>query len=156
LIAPQRFERDNLLSVIDTELFWVDRARLPFTNPDWYIDHLDPDVYLSRNYAPLDRRLTAYINYARAIPGIAADIRTNLQTPLPKSFVERGIAGFGGYADFYRNDVLKVFAAVNDAERQKQLAEANEAAAKAMDELKTWLEGERQNATDKFALGSGL
>jgi len=156
LIGPQRLERDNLLSVIDTELFWLDRARFPFTNPAWYIDHLDPDVYLSRNYAPLERRFQAYIAYAKAIPGISADIRANLQLPLPKSYVERGIAGFGGYAEFYRNDVPKVFAAVKDPARQKQFAEANEAAAKAMDDLKTWLESGRKNATDRFALGYGL
>ena len=48
----KRLERDYLLSIIDTELFWVDRARFPFNNPAWYIDNLDPDVYLSRDYAP--------------------------------------------------------------------------------------------------------
>jgi hypothetical protein len=156
LIGHQRLERENLLSVIDTELFWIDRARFPFNNPAWYIDHLDPDVYLSRNYAPLAKRLAGYIGYARAIPQIAADIRANLQLPLPKSFVERGIAGFGGYAEFYRNDVPKVFAAVKDAAKQKQLADANEAAAKAMDGLKTWLESERDKANERFALGYGL
>src|SRR5829696_1951891 len=156
LIGKQGLERENLLSVIDTELFWIDRARFPFNNPAWYIDHLDPDVYLSRNYAPLAKRLEGYIGYARAIPQIATDIRANLQSPLPKSFVERGIAGFGGYAEFYRNDVPKVFAAVKDAGKQRQLTAANEAAAKAMDGLKTWLESERSKANDRFALGYGL
>jgi hypothetical protein len=156
LIGAQRLERANLLSIIDTQLFWVDRARFPFTNPAWYIDHLDPDVYLSGNYAPLEKRLTGYVGYARAVPRIAAAIRANLQTPLPRTFVERGIAGFGGYAEFYRNDVPKIFAAVSDAAAQKQFTEANEAAAKAMDELKTWLESERGRATESFALGYGM
>lgn len=156
LIGRQRFERDYLLSVIDTELFRIDRARFPFVNPAWYIDRIDPDVYLSRDYAPLEKRFAAYIGYAQAIPRVAADIRANLRTPLPKSFVERGIAGFGGYAEFYRNDVTKIFAAVNDPERQKQFAAANEAAAKAMDELKAWLESQRSTANDNFALGSEL
>lgn len=156
LSAPGRLEREILLSAIDDRLFWMDRARFPFTNPAWYINSLDPDVYLSRQYAPLERRLAAYIDYARAIPGIAAHIRTNLQTPMPRSFVERGIAGFGGYADFYRNDVPKVFAAVADPTLQKALAQADEAAAKAMDDLKSWLESERARANEHFALGQGL
>ena len=102
MTPPERFEREHLYTVIDSELFWLDRARLPFTNPAWYIEQLDPDVYLNRAYAPLAKRLQGYIGYARAIPGIAADIRANLKTPLPQSFVERGIGAFGGFAIFYR------------------------------------------------------
>ena len=153
LNADERFEREYLLSVIDTDLYWLERARAPFTNPVWYVDRLDPDVYLSREYAPLPQRLQGYLGYARAIPKIAADIRANLGTPLPATFIERGIAGFGGYADFYRHDVPKVFAAVQDPQAQQDLAAANEAAARAMDSLKTWLEGERAHAGGNFALG---
>lgn len=157
LTPAQRFERNYLIEgVIDRQLFWLDAAQFPFKNPAWYIDHLDPDAYLSREYAPLETRMASYIGYARAIPQLAADIRANLRTPLPKSFVERGIGGFGGYADFYRNDVQKVFASVKNADLQKQLREANQAAAQAMDGLKTWLELERKTATDDFALGAPL
>jgi hypothetical protein len=156
LTPDQRFERDYLVSVINRNLFWVDAAQFPFRNPAWYIERLDPDVYLSREYAPLDKRIVAYTGYARAIPKIAADIRANLRTPLPKTLVERGIAGFGGFASFYRNDVPKVFADVKDAELQKRFAAANEEAAKAMDELKKWLVSERKNATDNYPLGEAL
>jgi hypothetical protein len=157
LTPAQRFERDSLVGgVIDRQLFWLDTAQFPYRNPAWYIDKLDPDPYLSREYAPIETRMAGYIGYARAVPKLAEDIRANLHTPLPKSFVERGIAGFGGYAEFYRNDVPQVFASVTDANLQKQLAEANEAAAKAMDGLKTWLESERKTATDDFALGEPL
>ena len=153
LNADEHFEREHLLSVIDSDLYWLERSRAPFTNPVWYVDRLDPDVYLSREYAPLPQRLQGYLGYARAIPKIAADIRANLGTPLPATFVERGIAGFGGYADFYRHDVPKVFAAVQDPQAQRDLAAANEAAARAMDALKAWLEGERAHAGGNFALG---
>jgi len=119
LNEAERFERNYLLAVIDNDLFWLDRARFPFTNPAWYIDALDPDVYLNRDYAPLPKRLTGYIGYLRSIPRIAADIRANLHEPLPPTFVQRGIDGFGGFADFYRNDAPKMFAAVQDAAAQK-------------------------------------
>ena len=157
LTPDQRFERDSLIAgVIDRQLFWLDTAQFPYKNPVFYIDRLDPDPYLSREYAPLEKRMVGYIGYVRAIPQLAADIRANLRTPLPKSFVARGIAGFGGYADFYRNDAPKVFEPVKDADLQKQLVEATDAAAKAMEGLKSWLESERKNATDDFALGEPL
>src|SRR5580704_3061258 len=93
LTPDERFEREYLLTVIDGDLFGLERARFPFTNPAWYIDRLDPDVYLNRDYAPLPKRMQGYIGYARAIPKIAADIRANLHTPLAPTFIERGISG---------------------------------------------------------------
>lgn len=156
LTDEQRFERDYLFAVIDKELFWLDRARAPFTNPTWYIYKLDPQVYLTREYAPLEKRMAAYIDYARAIPRVAEDIRANLRTPMPKSFVERGISGFGGFAAFFRDDVPKVFEPAKNADLQKQFREANAAAVKAMEGLKSWLESQRATATDDFALGEQM
>jgi len=157
LTPEQRFERDYLVAgVINRNLFWMDTARLPFKNPAYYVDKLDPDPYLSREYAPLEKRMVGFIGYARNVPQLAADIHANLQLPLPKSLLERGIAGFGGYAEFYKNDVPKVFASVQDAGLQKQLAEATDAAAAAMSGLKAWLESERANATNDYALGEAL
>ena len=156
LTPTQRFEREYVLSITSGELFWLDSAKFPFTNPAWYGDRLDPEVYLSRNYAPLETRLKGYIGYARAIPKIAADIRANLRTPMAKTVLERGIAAFGGFAEFYRKDVPKVFAAVQDAGAQKELAEADAAAAQAMSDLQKWLQSERGRANDSFALGEPM
>jgi Bacterial protein of unknown function (DUF885) len=156
LTPAERFERAYLLTVIDGELFWLDRARFPFTNTAWYIDQLDPDVYLNRDYAPLAQRLKGYIGYLRAIPKIAADIRANLHDPLPAPFILRGIDGFGGFADFFRKDAPKAFATVQDEAAQKELADASSAAAAAMDGLKKWLQGQRGKAGGNFALGEPL
>lgn len=157
LTPEQRFERETLIAnVITRQLFWMDAAQFPFRNPAYYVDRLDPDPYLSREYAPLDKRMAGFIGYAQGIPKLAADIRANLRMPMPRTLLERGIAGFGGYAEFYRTDVPKVFASVKDEAMQKQLADATSAAAKAMDELKAWLESGRKTATDDFALGEAL
>ena len=153
-ISPGKaLERNHLLAVIDEELFWHDEALYPFKNPAWYISRLDPDIYLSTHYAPPEKRMLGYIGYAKAIPGIAANIRTNLDTRLPKSYIERAVAGFGGFAEFYRNDVAKVFASVQDPVRQRELAGVNAAAAAAMSQLAAWFESKRKDATDDYALG---
>ena len=156
LSDSERLEREIVLTAIDRKLFWLERAQSPFTNPAWYLEQLDPDVYLNRDYAPLATRMRGYIGYLRAIPKISAEVRANLRLPLPPSFVQRGIDDFGGYVDFFRRDGLKVFATVQDSAAQKDLAEASAAAASAMAGLKTWLEGERQHATGHFALGEPL
>ena len=157
LSDEQRFERDYLVSRIDRDLFWLETAEAPFRNPtfylDWMLDGLDPSVYLTREYAPLEQRMRAYTAYARAIPRAASQIKANLRLPLPQTYVERGISAFGGFADFYEKELPQVFAAVKDEALQKELAEANKAATAAMRDLATWLEGDRKNATQGYALG---
>lgn len=83
----ERLEREIVLTVTDGKLFWLERAQSPFTNPAWYLEQLDPDVYLNRDYAPLATRMRGYIGYLRAIPKIAAAVHANLRMPLPPSFV---------------------------------------------------------------------
>src|SRR5580698_2115535 len=152
----ERFDREYLLAVVDKDLFWLEKAKFPFSNPSWYMDKLDPDMYLNRNYAPLDVRMKAYIKYARGIPRMVNDIKANLQSPLPKTYVELGIAEFGGYADFYKKNVAATFASVSDPDLQKQLTDVDTAAAQAMDALKLTLEEELKKSNDKFALGPDL
>src|SRR5882724_1259082 len=152
----ERFDREYLLAVVDKDLFWLEKAKFPFSNPAWYLDKIDPDMYVNRNYAALNVRMKAYIKYARGIPKMVNDIKANLQSPLPRTYVELGIAQFGGLADFYSKDVKATFASLNDPDLQKQLSEADTAAAQAMDALKRTLEEARKQANDKFALGPDL
>jgi uncharacterized protein (DUF885 family) len=154
LDEAQKFEREHLAWVIDSELFWLDSADAPFRNPAWYLGRLDPSMYLTREYAPLPKRLEGYLGYARAIPGLVGHIRANLRTPMPKAFIERGAAGFGGYATFFRDEMPPIFAAVEDPRLKSELGEATLAAAKAMEELAGWLEAQRGAGTDDFALGA--
>jgi hypothetical protein len=152
----ERFDRDYLLSVVDKDLFWLEKAQFGSTNPAFYLGNIDPDMYLSRNYEPLDKRMKAYIKYAQAIPKMVTDIQANLQGPLPKTYVELGIADFGGFADFYAKNVAPAFASVTDPDLQKQLDDADKNAATAMTNLKNYLIGLRKTATDKFPLGKDL
>src|SRR3984885_8270350 len=152
----ERFDRAYLLAVLDKDLFWIEKTQFPFSNPGWYLDQIDPDVYLSRNYAPLNVRMKAYIKYARGIPRIATAIKENLKSPLPKTYVELGIAQFGGLADFYTKNVAAVFASVTDPELQKQMTDADTNAAAAMNALKDYLVAERKKANDKYAFGPDL
>ena len=87
---------------------------------------------------------------------MASDIQANLAGPLPKTYVELGIAVFGGFVDFFKKDVAAVFASVNDPALQKDLTEADNNAAVAMSNLSVHLTELRKTATDNFALGKDL
>jgi len=152
----ERFDREYLLSVVDHDLFWLEKAHFPNTNPYWYLASIDPDLYVSRNYAPLEVRMKAFIKFARGIPKMATDIQANLKGPLPKTYLEQGISEFGGFVDFYKKDVPQVFASVSNPDLQKQLADATNNASVAMSNLSNYLAGLRGTATEKFALGKDL
>ncbi|HUQ53163.1 MAG TPA: DUF885 domain-containing protein [Gammaproteobacteria bacterium] len=155
LSAAQSFERDYLASVARGELFWLEDADQPHANVSWYFDNgLDPGVYTTRPYADAATRLRAFVAHARAVPVALAQIRANLRTPLPLSFVEFGVAGFNGYAEYYRGDGTAAFASVGDTALQAELAAAAETAATAMTAAAAWLETQRAMATQDFALGA--
>ena len=151
LDARQRFEREYLIAIADGDLFWLESVEWPFRNPTYY--DLEPDVYVMREYAPLPERLRAYTRYARSISLAAEQIRANLRTPLPRTYVQIGHIVFGGLADFYENDAPGIFAAVADAKLQAEFRAANAGAIKAVKDLDAWFTQQEAGATDTFALG---
>jgi len=154
LDARQQFERDNLIAQIDRDLFWQESVEGPFRSPAYYGFNLEPDVYVAREYAPLPERLRAYTRYARSIPVAAEQIRANLRTPLPRTYVQIGHIIFGGLANFYEKEVPGIFAAVVDAQLQAEFRAANAGAVKAMRDLDAWFTQQEAGATDTFALGA--
>ncbi|HEY8622488.1 MAG TPA: DUF885 domain-containing protein, partial [Casimicrobiaceae bacterium] len=154
LDTRQRFERDYLIVQIDRDLFWQESLEWPFRSPTYYGFALEPDVYVAREYAPLPERLRAYTRYARSIPLAAGQIRANLRTPLPRTYVQIGHIVFGGLASFYEKDVPGIFAAVANAPLQAEFRAANAGAIKAMKELDAWFTQQEAGATDTFSLGA--
>ena len=150
----QRFERDYLISQIDKDLFWRETADQPHTNPTFYADSIDPDVYVSRNYAPLETRIKSYTAYAKNMPNALAQIKANLKMPMAKTLVKIGRTTIGGLADFYSKDVPKVFETVKDEQSQKDFKEANDAAIKAVKGFDAYLGEQEKSATNDFALGA--
>jgi uncharacterized protein (DUF885 family) len=153
LDEEQDFERDYLVAVARGNLFWLEAADQPHTNPAFYMGSLSPSMYITRPYAAPDVRLRAYIVYLDAVPQAATQIRGNLRIPLALPLINYGKASFGGLAEYYLGDGKAAFASVNDAALQSELTRASAAAAEAMSGLASWLEQQRPNATQDFALG---
>ena len=63
LTEDRRREREFLLAAIDVDLFWKKEAEWPYRNPAYYLGVIDPEIYLSKPYAPLETRMRAYIGH---------------------------------------------------------------------------------------------
>ncbi len=159
LDEPRRFERELLVSITESDLFWLEEAQSHRSNPLYYSAPLDPNLYLSRDYAPLEQRLRSYVQYALEVPRAVAQMRANLRTPLPRTFAELGEKSFGGLAGYYETDVPAFFAAVDDAALQRRMRQANAAAAQAMRDLGAWFHDQIPPAGEpggEFRMGAGL
>ena len=149
----QRFESDYLIAQIDKDVFWRETADQPHTNPYYYADSVDPDVYVSRPYAPLETRIKSYTTYARNLPAALERIKGNMKLPMAKNLIAIGRQTIGGLADFFDKDVVTVFAPVADQQLQSDFKTANAGAAKAVRDFDAWLGQQEANATNDFALG---
>lgn len=153
LDSVQRFQREYALAVIDGQLFWLEESNFPYTNPAFYAGDLSPSLYLTRPYAELPQRMAAFVKYQEALPQAIAQIKANLRTPLPASYIELGANTFGGYASFFRDEVPPIFAGVKDDALQARFKASNAAAVAATQQMADWFNGERRQATQDFALG---
>jgi uncharacterized protein (DUF885 family) len=149
----QRFERDYMLAQIDKDVFWRETADQPHTNPFYYADAVDPDVYVSREYAPLNTRIKSYTTYARNLPAALQQIKGNMKSPMALNLIKIGRQTIGGLADFFEKDVVKVFEPVKDDQLQKDFKDANDGAIKAVKEFDSWLGEQEATANNGYALG---
>ena len=152
----QQFERQYVIAAIDSDLFWRESARWPYRDPYFYSDTVDPEVYLTRPYAPLDQRMRAFINYEKALPAALEQIRANLETPMPRTYVDFGRLTFGGLAQYFDHDVKGIFASVKDPQLQSEFATANTNAIRGLKSLDAWFASQRAKANENFALGADL
>lgn len=158
--ADQLYQREYLVSRVDQDLFWLEKARLPFRSPEYYFgwlsDSLDPSPYIALDYDTPEQRMRSFTRYLKNVPRAVRQIQANLEMPMPRTWLQLGIDGFGGYADYFRDDVPAIWAGVEDEDLQKEFASANADAIQAMQDITNWLKSNMPNATEDFALGPDL
>lgn len=153
LDARRRFQRGYVLAVIDRDLFWLEEARAPWKNPAYYGDALDPNLYVTRPYAPLATRLRALNRWLAHVPRALAQIRGTLQAPMPLPLAQIGKIRFGGLVSYLRDDVPPVFATVSEPALRAEFEAVRPAAIAAFAAMGQWFQALEATASGDFALG---
>lgn len=153
LTSSAAFERSYLLATVDSQIFWFETAKWPNRNPAFYVDALDPDLYLTRNYAPPDVRFRAFAEYARQIPEAVAQIRANLCAPMADSYASFGRATFRGLAFFFNREATAAFCDLDDCRLVASCEEVCAVAARSLERLAVWFEELEGGGEEGFALG---
>jgi len=157
LAQPQwQYDRELLLWYARSQLFWLTQAKQHARNVTSYFGALSPDIYASRDYAPLPQRFEALIKHTRNIPNLVRQMRANLATPLPKPHLERAQAYFAGMVEYYENVLPQLFSEVSSTQQQQQFSDASQAAMHAFRNTLVWLQQQQNTAQDNFRLGPDL
>ncbi len=153
LTTIHQVERTALLAALEDDRFRLEVLRAPQRNPMFYLGALDLTPYISRDYAPLADRARAIIAIAKATPAHLAAAKTNLEASLPRTFIDTALLQTRGTATFVREDVAAAMQALPKDALAKELSDALEQMATALDAYAGYLDKARAGASDEFALG---
>src|SRR5256885_5566290 len=154
LSPRQSIDLRILQAAVKRDLFEIQDMAVFEQNPMVYVRAGDVNVYIKRNFAPLEDRVRSLIAIESQIPNILIAARTNLDEKLPKPFVELAIQIARGSADFLKKDLVAAVSGLKDEQLRVAFQAANRKAARALSDYATWLEREKlAKATLDFALG---
>ncbi|HEX3620525.1 MAG TPA: DUF885 domain-containing protein [Candidatus Udaeobacter sp.] len=154
LSERQSIDLRILQAAVKKDLFEMQDVSIFERNPMVYARAADVNVYIKRNFAPLEDRVRSLVAIESQIPNILIAARTNLNEQLPKPFVELAIQIARGSADFLKKDLIAAVGGLKDEQLRVALPEANRKAASALNDYAAWLEREKlPKASLDFALG---
>jgi uncharacterized protein (DUF885 family) len=122
-------------------------------NPDDYTQAASGAVFtvMSKDYAPLARRMQYAIDRERLIPPMLQQAKANITTV--DAVTQRiAAADAAGSVDFFKSSVPLAFASVKNAQLQSDLKAANAAVMSAMSAYAAWIKTLKPSGT--FAIGA--
>jgi len=154
LSTRQSIDLRILQAAVKKDLFEMLDMSVFERNPMVYARAADVNVYIKRNFAPLEDRVRSLVAIESQIPNILIAARTNLNDVVPKPYVELAIQIARGSADFLKKDLVAAVGNLKEERLRLAFHEANRKAANALNDYAAWLEREKlPKASLDFALG---
>jgi uncharacterized protein (DUF885 family) len=154
LSARQSIDLRILQAAIKKQLFETHEMASFERNPMIYARAADVNVYIKRNFAPLEDRVHSIVLIEQQVPNIVIAAKTNLNPVLPKPYVELAIQIARGSAEFLRKNLVDAVADLKDEHVRAEFQDSNRKAATALTDYAAWLEREKlPKASNDFALG---
>jgi len=154
LSPRQSLDLRILQAAVRKELFQMQDMSIFERNPMVYARAADVNVYVKRNFAPLEDRVRSLVTIESQIPNILIAAKTNLNAVLPKPYVELAIQIARGSSDFLKKNLVAAVTGLKDEQIRAAFQDANRRAANALADYAAWLEREKlPKASPDFALG---
>ena len=154
LSPHQSIDLRILQAAVKKELFQMQDMSIFERNPMVYARAADLNIYVQRNFAPLEDRVRSLVAIESQIPNILIAARTNLNDVLPKPYVQLAIQIARGASDFLKKSLPAAVTGFKDEQIRVAFQDANRRAANALSDYAGWLEREKlPKASLDFALG---
>ncbi len=141
-------------TIIAGERLQLERIRAPYRNPMFYAQALDVSLYLKRDWKPLVDRVRDMTELLRQAPVLFQTARSQLETVLPRPWVETAIQIAEDSAGFIEGDVVTAGRDCGNPAVSAAFVTAAQSAAREHRKFATWLKSQRLPAsTPDFAIG---
>ncbi len=148
-------DRRILQTAIAGELFQIVEMAVFDRNPMVYAGALDVNIYIKRDFKPLEDRVRDIVTILDQAANIMTAAKTNLLPALPKPYVELGIQIANGSADFLEKDLVAALKEVKDEALLAAFHDADKKAVAALRDYAAWLTKEKlPKAMADFAVGA--
>jgi uncharacterized protein (DUF885 family) len=143
-----------LRGAIRREMFSFEESQIYWKNPMTYAGVLDVNIYIKRDFAPLEDRVRSLIAVLNQAPRIMAAARANLADSLPRPQLETALDQLSGAVDFLGKDLVDALKLVKNEKLMGEFRVAND---RAIAELRGYIaylkEKKLPQANDQYALG---
>lgn len=141
-------------SNVKNELFSFEDLK-PFTkNPMVYAGAIDVNIYIQRNFAPIEQQIKSIIAIEKSAPKFFENAKINLQDSLALPHIKLAIDIARGSASFLGKDLLVALKNVKNDSLMKSFNETNQKAIAAINDFAAFLEKEKlPKANNKYAIG---
>jgi hypothetical protein len=153
LSPDQALDLAELKSWVARDLFRLVDMDGPRKVAQFYQPLFEVNLYIDRDYAPIEERAKRLTAQEEAALAEVPHVHENLAPPLSRPATEVAARNFAGFAKYLRGDVVAVMGKVGSSDQQARFAKANEALAKAADDIAAWLKKEAARGDQSHVLG---
>ncbi len=154
LSKKKYYDWKMLRSSIKNEIFSFEDLKVYTKNPMTYAGAVDVNIYIKRNFAPIEQQIKSIIAIENKVPKLYEDAIANLQDTLAIPHTQLAIEIAKGSASFLGNDLLVALKDVKNESLMKEFTAANKKAIIAINAFATFLEKEKlPKANNNYAIG---
>ncbi len=154
LSSKKYYDLQMLKLAIKNEIFSIEDLHYYTTNPMAYAGAIDVNIYIKRNFAPIEQQIKSIIAIENEATKLYENAKLNLVDSLSKPHTELAISIAKGSASFLANDLLVALKDVKDTALMKNFNEANKKAINAINDYASFLEKEKlPKVHNNYAIG---
>lgn len=154
LSTKKYYDLKILRASIKNELFNFEDLKVYSKNPMSYASSIDVNIYIKRNFAPLEQQIKSIIAIENEAPKFYQNAKENLQDSLALPHIQLAIDIAKGSAAFLGTDLLIALKDVKNDSLMKAFKISNKKAIDAINDYALFLEREKlPKATTKYAIG---